>query len=83
MWVKACVNTEVKIEPSNKLTQYGNRAIRKEDTSALTYLDNTSIENEPIDGTNKEELPNQTHYSSKGKDQSKVNIHSASVVEQG
>ena len=44
VWVKACVNTEVKIEPSNKLTQYGNRAIRKEDTSALTYLDNTSIE---------------------------------------
>ena len=65
--VKACFDTKVKIEPSNELTQYWNTAIRKEDTSALTYLDNTSIEYEPIDGTNgdssskpSEELPNHT-----------------------
>ena len=78
-WVKACFNTEVKIEPSNELTQYWNRTIRKEDTSALTYLDNTGIEYEAIDGTNGDcQVQNhQKSYqtkpsSSKGNHQSKV-----------
>ena len=77
--VKACFNTEVKIEPSNELTQYWNRTIGKEDTSALTCLDNTGIEYEPIDGTNGDcQVQNhQKSYqtkpsSSKGNDQSKV-----------
>ena len=75
----ACFNTKVKIEPSNELTQYWNRTIRKEDTSALTYLDNTGIEYEPIDGTNGDcQVQNhQKSYqtkpsSNKGNDQSKV-----------
>ena len=76
---KACFNTEVKIKPGNELTQYWNRDFRKEDTSALTYLDNTGIKYEPINGTSGDcQVQNhQKSYqtkpsSSKGNDQSKV-----------